>query len=163
MATIIIDHDGGLLNEVYSNLPEQVTVHDYVSDDQYDHHAPTYAACTYAAEFGGLTAHLGAAAGGRGRVWHPLHRRPEALSLIAEQYRAKAEPAATEQVLDAAYAAGYLEAAGDLNDYVKSLEPRDGIGPWQIHRVLQQFQDRQLEKFIEFCKELNDPEEGRAQ
>lgn len=157
MATIIIDHNGGLINEFYSNLPEQVTIKDFVPDDEYDDHAPSFAACSYAAEFGGLTAHFSAAPDKCPQLWKPLHRRPEALQLIADGYQALEEPARNEQALDAAFAAGYLEAVADLNTYISGLVQHDGIGPWQIHRILQQLQDQQLKKFFDFCQEINSP------
>ena len=55
MATLIIEMDGGLVNEVYSTLLEPLNIQVYDTDDRRDpEHAYLYAASTYALQFGGM-------------------------------------------------------------------------------------------------------------
>ena len=55
MTTLIIEMDGGLVNEVYSTLWSRSTFQVYDTDDRRDpEHAYLYAASTYALQFGGM-------------------------------------------------------------------------------------------------------------
>lgn len=55
MATLIIEMEGGLVNEVYSTLLEPLNIQVYDTDDRRDpEHAYLYAASTYALQFGGM-------------------------------------------------------------------------------------------------------------
>lgn len=55
MATLIIEMDGGLVNEVYSTLLEPLNIQVYDTDDRRDpEHAYLYAASIYALQFGGM-------------------------------------------------------------------------------------------------------------
>ena len=160
MATIIIDHDGGLLNEVYTNLPEPLQIKDFVSDDQYDsEHAGQYAACSYAAKHAALAAHFSGQTDPGPRLWTRLERRPDALNLIAEIFRSPEDGTAVEQALDSVFAAGYMEAVGDLNAFIRDEVYIDGEHR-EARRILRGLSDRMLEKFFEFCSQLNQPEQG---
>lgn len=160
MATIIIDHDGGVLNEIYSNLQEPLQIKDFVSDDQYDsEHAGQYAVCSYAAKYAALTAHISGHTDPWPRLWTPLKRRPEALSLIAEISRAPEDGGAVGQTLDSVFAAGFLEAVGDLNAFIIEAANKDGAYR-ETSRVLHGLSDPMLEKIFEFCGRLNQPKQG---
>ena len=76
MATLIIEMDGGLVNEVYSTLLEPLNIQVYDTDDRRDpEHAYLYAASTYALQFGGMRPQFRRGHDYSDRIWGALERR----------------------------------------------------------------------------------------
>ena len=158
MATLIIEMDGGLVNEVYSTLEESLNIQVYDTDDRQDpEHAYLYAASTYAVRFGGVRPQIGMDAGNPGRVWQPLEHRPESASLVSDLRRASSPSGIQAQARDAAFLAGYLEAFGEFKEFVDYLSAEKKVNTesrQQIDRLL----DRQMEKYFHFAEQINTPE-----
>ena len=82
MATLIIEMDGGLVNEVYSTLLEPLNIQVYDTDDRRDpEHAYLYAASIYALQFGGMRPQFRRGHDYSDRIWGALERRPESAAL----------------------------------------------------------------------------------
>ena len=83
MATLIIEMDGGLVNEVYSTLLEPLNIQVYDTDDRRDpEHAYLYAASIYALQFGGMRPQFRRGHDYSDRIWGALERRPESAALV---------------------------------------------------------------------------------
>lgn len=88
MATLIIEMDGGLVNEVYSTLLEPLNIQVYDTDDRRDpEHAYLYAASTYALQFGGMRPQFRRGHDYSDRIWGALERRPESAALVSDLRR----------------------------------------------------------------------------
>ena len=113
MATLIIEMDGGLVNEVYSTLLEPLNIQVYDTDDRRDpEHAYLYAASIYALQFGGMRPQFRRGHDYSDRIWGALERRPESAALVSDLRRAASQAGIQAQAQDAAFLAGYLEAFG---------------------------------------------------
>lgn len=122
MATLIIEMDGGLVNEVYSTLLEPLNIQVYDTDDRRDpEHAYLYAASTYALQFGGMRPQFRRGHDYSDRIWGALERRPESAALVSDLRRAASQAGIQAQAQDAAFLAGYLEAFGEFKEFVDYL------------------------------------------
>ena len=87
MATLIIEMEGGLVNEVYSTLLEPLNIQVYDTDDRRDpEHAYLYAASTYALQFGGMRPQFRRGHDYSDRIWGALERRPESAALVSDRF-----------------------------------------------------------------------------
>ena len=158
MATLIIEMDGGLVNEVYSTLMEPLNIQVYDTDDKYDpEHAYLYAASTYALQFGGMKPQFRRGHDCSDRIWGSLERRPESTALVSDLRRAASQAGIQAQAQDAAFLAGYLEALGECKEFIDCLSAEKRISVesrQQIDRLL----DRQMEKYFTFAEQVNTPE-----
>ena len=92
MATLIIEMDGGLVNEVYSTLLEPLNIQVYDTDDRRDpEHAYLYAASIYALQFGGMRPQFRRGHDYSDRIWGALERRPESAALVSDLRRAASQ------------------------------------------------------------------------
>lgn len=152
MATIILFHEDGVLHQVYTNLPDPITIRDFDPNDQSDpERAGTYEALNYAVAHGSLKTVLGGYEETVPRIWTHLRRPKDSEHLLAEVNRSSEPAHRLCQEKDAAFAAGYLEAIGDLHSFLQSLEP-------QVQRAcapVLKLADRQLERYEELCNFLN--------
>ena len=146
MATLIIEMDGGLVNEVYSTLLEPLNIQVYDTDDRRDpEHAYLYAASIYALQFGGMRPQFRRGHDYSDRIWGALERRPESAALVSDLRRAASQAGIQAQAQDAAFLAGYLEAFGEFKEFVDYLSAEKKVNAefrQQIDRLL----DRQMEK-----------------
>ena len=158
MATLIIEMDGGLVNEVYSTLLEPLNIQVYDTDDRRDpEHAYLYAASIYALQFGGMRPQFRRGHDYSDRIWGALERRPESAALVSDLRRAASQAGIQAQAQDAAFLAGYLEAFGEFKEFVDYLSAEKKVNAefrQQIDRLL----DRQMEKYFTFAEQINTPE-----
>ena len=92
MATLIIEMDGGLVNEVYSTLLEPLNIQVYDTDDRRDpEHAYLYAASIYALQFGGMRPQFRRGHDYSDRIWGALERRPESAAQVSDLRRAASQ------------------------------------------------------------------------
>ena len=158
MATLIIEMEGGLVNEVYSTLLEPLNIQVYDTDDRRDpEHAYLYAASTYALQFGGMRPQFRRGHDYSDRIWGALERRPESAALVSDLRRAASQAGIQAQAQDAAFLAGYLEAFGEFKEFVDYLSAEKKVNAefrQQIDRLL----DRQMEKYFTFAEQINTPE-----
>lgn len=158
MATLIIEMDGGLVNEIYSTLAEPLNIQVYETDDVHDpEHAHLYAACTYALQFGGMKAQFQRSHDHSDRIWGSLERRRESAALVSDLRRASSPAGIREQELDAAFLAGYLEALGESNDFIDDQVAERRVSA-ESQKQFVRLLDRQMEKYFEFAERLNTPE-----
>ena len=158
VATLIIEMDGGLVNEVYSTLLEPLNIQVYDTDDRRDpEHAYLYAASIYALQFGGMRPQFRRGHDYSDRIWGALERRPESAALVSDLRRAASQAGIQAQAQDAAFLAGYLEAFGEFKEFVDYLSAEKKVNAefrQQIDRLL----DRQMEKYFTFAEQINTPE-----
>ncbi len=157
MAHLIIEVYRGLVEGAYTSALEPLDVHIFDSDDEHDpEHAHLYAACRYAVEHGNLKNCLDdVGACNTGNEFPALSRPPEALSLIAEENWLPEQDGGTEQQLDAAFAAGYLAAASEMNQTLRDLLESDRGAAQAAYQTLQRYLDRHYKRFFDLCEELN--------
>ena len=157
MAHLIIEVYRGLVEGIYTSALEPLDVHIFDSDDEHDpEHAHLYAACRYAVEHGNLKNSMDdVGAHHPGKEFPDLSRPPKALSLIAEENWLPEQDGGTEQQLDAAFAAGYLAAASEMNQALRDLLNRDRSAAQAAYLTLQRYLDRLYERFFDLCEKLN--------
>lgn len=90
-----------------------------------------------------------------GKEFPALARLPETLSLITAENRLPEQDGGVEQQLDAAFAAGYLAAASELNQTLCDLLESDKASAQTAYQTLQRYMDCQYERFFDFCEKLN--------
>lgn len=150
MSFILIDHEGGVIHGLYSTRPGLPVIKDYTPDDESDAlHDWQFAACSYITAHGALSSKLEPGNTFGTRIWAPLERPSETQTLLVREFPSEI---ASDRALDAAFAAGYLEAAGDLTAWIHGLDEPQRT---QVYSLLEKVQDRMYEKFHDFCGTIN--------
>ena len=150
MSFTLIDHEGGVIHEVYSTRPGLSIIKDYTPDDEGDaQHDWQFAACSYIAGHGALSPKLELSCNHGARVWAPLNRPDDTQTLLVRDLH---DTTTSDRDLDAAFAAGYLEAAGDLTAWIHGLDEPHRT---QAYALLEKVQDRMYEKFHDYVGIIN--------
>ena len=149
MSFTLIDHEGGVIHEVYSTRPGLSIIKDYTPDDEGDaQHDWQFAACSYMVGHGAMSPKLELSCNHGTRIWAPLERPDDTQTLLVREVH----ETTSDRALDAAFAAGYLEAAGDLTAWLLSLDEPQRT---QAYTLLEKIQDRMYEKFFSYVGAIN--------
>lgn len=159
MAQVIVEVYRGIVDGLHSNSIEDLHVRVFDSDDKNDpDRNHLYAAYNYAINHGGMVDHMDRASEDeRHLMEEPLIRPSEALSLIPEDNQSPIQDGGDRQRLDAAFAAGYLQAVGELNVFLQTQAARRADRSHEVYQFLARFIDRQYGRYFDFCEDINAP------
>lgn len=149
MSFTLIDHEGGVIHEVYSTRPGLSIIKDHTPDDEGDaQHDWQFAACSYMVGHDAMSPKLELSANHGTRIWAPLERPDDTQTLLVREVH----DTTSDRALDASFAAGYMEAAGDLTAWILSLDEPQRT---QAYALLEKIQDRMYEKFFSYVGAIN--------
>lgn len=159
MAQVIVEVYRGIIDGLHSNSMEDLHVRIFDSDDQNDpERGHLFAACDYAINHGGLTDHMNQPESeGVHLLEEPLICTPDVLRLITEDNQMCADAGGNKQQQAAAFAAGYLQAIGELNAFLRVQTTQNSEQGHNVFRILSRFIDRQYGRFFDFCEDINTP------
>ena len=158
MAQVIIERYRGLVSSVYSDSLEELHVRVIDSDDVNDsEHAHLFAACRYAAERGGFIDNMDVPNDDAHVMEFPLTRPKETTQLIAEDNLVADGDGQFTQQMDAAFAGGFLQAVGDLNDFLRKQAESEPEKAGVAYQLLHRYIDRQFGRYFDLCEDINDP------